>query len=436
MRLLTSNCVEFPLEPRWRAGLFLSLAALATLLGSTESIRVAAATAIAKSVQAPELRKALGWDPDNAALHSRLAQTEGGSIEASEVAEAIRHARRATELAPEKSDYWMTLASACEAGGNKDCAGQALERSLALSPMTPQVWWVAANHDLSSGRADAALACFHRLLDLSPDYAEPAFSLALRAYGDPNLILDRVVSGSRDSRLALAFADFLSARDQFDAAHRAWEQAAGGNMGFPFADVQPYLERLLSHCRYSEAQGVWRNLEARGVIAQPAGSTADNLVFNGGFEQLPLEAGFDWRSQPSEIASVDFADAASYEGARCLRIDFPVGRNDEFEPVSEILPLGSGKTYRIAAYVRSRDITSDSGPRLRVVDADCPRCLDVATDAAVGTTGWHPVSLRFTTGPQTRAVRVSVWRTRSRVFPMEISGSFWLDSVSLRAEPQ
>jgi hypothetical protein len=31
-------------------------------------------------------------------------------------------------------------------------------------------------------------------------------------------------------------------------------------------------------------------------------------------------------------------------------------------------------------------------------------------------------------------VRVSVWRPRSRVFLMEISGSFWLDTVSIRAE--
>ena len=46
----------------------------------------------------------------------------------------------------------------------------------------------------------------------------------------------------------------------------------------------------------------------------------------------------------------------------------------------------------------------------------------------------HQVTIEFTSGLQTHAVRVSVWRPRSRVFPMEISGSFWLDAVSLRPE--
>jgi hypothetical protein len=165
-------------------------------------------------------------------------------------------------------------------------------------------------------------------------------------------------------------------------------------------------------------------------------SEQGNLVFNGGFEQPPLGAGFDWRSQPSPYVSVDFADASPYEGTYCLRVDFPVSENDEFEPVYQILPVAPNQAYTLAAYVRSGDITSDSGPRLRVMDPSCPSCLDASTATTVGTTPWHTVTLKFFAGPQTQAVRVSVWRPRSRTFPMDISGSFWLDAVSVRAERQ
>ena len=72
-------------------------------------------------------------------------------------------------------------------------------------------------------------------------------------------------------------------------------------------------------------------------------------MFNGGFEQPPLDAGFDWRSQPSSYVSVDFADASPYEGAHCLRVDFPVGQNDEFEPVYQILPVVPNQAYTLAA---------------------------------------------------------------------------------------
>jgi hypothetical protein len=337
-------------------------------------------------------------------------------------------------LNPNKGDYWQDLASACESVDENACADQALQRALVLSPMVPMVWWAAGNHYLRVGRPEAALPCFHRLLELNPDYAAATFDLTLRAYGNPKMLLERVVGKGNDPRVVLAFADFMSANNEFDAAHQAWAQIADGGSSFPFVAVQPYLERLLANGRYQEAQAIWLQLERRGVIAKPADNQQGNLVFNGGFEQPTLGAGFDWRSQASPYTSVDFTDASPHEGTHCLRVDFPVGQNDEFEPAYQIVPVVANQAYTLAAYVRTRDITSDSGPRLRVTDPACPSCLDASTATTVGSTPWHTLTLRFSAGPQTQAVRVSVWRARSRVFPMEISGSFWLDTVSLRAE--
>ena len=434
VRPLSVNYVEFSLKSRRRSGWFLSLAALVTLVGSAEAIKIAVVTALGKSAEVSDVQKALALDPGNPVLHSRLSQLDGDSLQPSNLAEAFREARRATALDPNKSDYWLTLASACESVPGNACADQALQRALVLSPMVPRVWWVAGNHYLRTDRPEAALPCFHRLLELSPDYAAPTFALTLRAYGNPQMILEKVVGDEKDPRLGLAFADFMSAHNEFDAAHQAWTRIADGGAQFTFVAVRPYLERLLGHGRYQEARAVWLHLERRGVIAKPADSEQGNWVFNGGFERPPLGAGFDWRAQPSSYVSVDFADASPYEGTHCLRVDFPVGQNDEFEPVYQILPVAPNQAYTLAAYVRSKDITSDSGPRLRVTDPDCRSCLDAWTDTTLGTTPWHKVTLRFSAGPQTPAVRVSVWRPRSRVFPMDISGSFWLDAVSVRAD--
>jgi hypothetical protein len=238
------------------------------------------------------------------------------------------------------------------------------------------------------------------------------------------MIFDKVVGNAMNPPLGLAFADFMSANNQYDAAHHAWTQVAGGGGQFSFAAVQPYIERLSSQGRYHEAQSIWSQLVARGVIAKAEDGDPGNLVFNGSFEQLPLGAGFDWHSQPSSFVSVDFADASPYVGEHCLRVDFPVDQNDEFEPVYQIVPMLPNHSYSLMAYVRSSDITSDSGPRLRVTDPDCPTCLNAVTDTTLGSTPWHQVRLEFTSSPQTHAVRISVWRPRSRVFPMEISGSF------------
>jgi hypothetical protein len=432
VRLLIVGYFELCLRSRWGSGLFLSLVTLAALVGSADVIKIARVAALGSSTEISAVRKGLALDPGSPQLHCRLSQFYGDSLELSNRSEGVAQARRAVALNPHKFDYWLNLASACESIRDDACATRAVHRALVLCPMIPRIWWVAGNYYLRTTQPEAALPCFQRLLELSPDYLATTLDLTLRVYGDPKMIFEKLVSSGRNVGLALGFADYMSANNEFDAARQAWSQVAGRGTTFPFEAVRPYLEHLLSHGRYQEARAVWLYLEQRGVIAKPGDSGSGNLIFNGGFEQPPLEAGFDWRSTPSPYVSVDFADPSAYKGARCLRVDFPVSQNDEFELVYQILPVDPGQAYVLAAYVRTRDITSDSGPRLRVADPDCSECLNVSTESTTGTTAWHSVSVDFIAGKQTRAVRVSAWRPRSRTFPMDISGSFWLDDVSLR----
>ena len=100
------------------------------------------------------------------------------------------------------------------------------------------------------------------------------------------------------------------------------------------------------------------------------------LVFNGGFEQEPLNAGFDWRFAQQPYLTLDFFDATAHTGARSFRADFTVPQNSEYEPVYQLVPVVPGQTYELSAYVKSEAITSDSGPRLRVLDPKCLVCLD------------------------------------------------------------
>ena len=176
---------------------------------------------------------------------------------------------------------------------------------------------------------------------------------------------------------------------------------------------------------------MWVDLQKLGTLKCPQGSH-NNLVFNGDFEQAPLNAGFDWRrTDQMTYLAVDFAAPGAYHGAQCLRVDFTVKRNEQFEPAYQIVPVLPNRTYKLEAYVRSEDITSDTGPYLRVSDPQRLSFEEVMTGTTIGTTGWHAVQLSFSTGPETQTVRVSIWRPRGRTFPMEISGSFWVDSVSL-----
>ena len=136
--------------------MFLFLAAVVTLLGSMEAMKIAAVAATGNSGDVAAVQKAIAVDPGNPALQNRLAQLTGDSAEPSTITAAVQAARRATALNPNRSDYWLTLASACESAGDNACADQALQRALNLAPMVPQVWWLAGNHYLRTDRPDAA----------------------------------------------------------------------------------------------------------------------------------------------------------------------------------------------------------------------------------------------------------------------------------------
>ena len=59
----------------------------------------------------------------------------------------------------------------------------------------------------------------------------------------------------------------------------------------------------------------------------------------------PLNAGFDWRWSGMTYLAVDFSAPGAYHGAHCLRVDFTVNRNNEYEPVYQIVPVLPNQTY-------------------------------------------------------------------------------------------
>jgi hypothetical protein len=236
----------------------------------------------------------------------------------------------------------------------------------------------------------------------------------------------------------LSYLDFATANNRFDLANRYWKEIAATSPKIHLEAAKPYLERLLASGHYGEAAEVWRYLIRTGAVASvpetDQGRETENAssVFNGGFEQTPLNAGFDWHYGQPLYLNLDFTDSRAHSGLRALCLDFTLPKNLDYEPVYQFVPVVPGQSYVLGAFLRSEAITSDSGPRLRVIDTKCSGCLDVATDGATGTQGWHEVSVQFTAGTNTEAVRVSIWRPHSRSFPMEISGKAWFDDISLK----
>jgi len=415
--------IEISLQERSRSLLFLLAVGCASLFVAAETSLVG----IIYSFQTPRVgRWLLALDADDPRLQNRLGQV----YEDIDPAESVRHLRRATQLSPASRIYWGDLESACEFMADTQCIDEAGEHLLKLCPMVPTYHWLAAQSSLRTHQLDRALAESRRLLELDPSYAVAIWS-SLEPVQKPDAVFQKVLAGSRDVPLEVRYVYFWSDQGDYDTAYRIWKLVVAESRPFPFSSAAPYLESLIALGRIEEAVNVWQDLERLGIVKRL--DEKDNLIFNGDFEQSPLNAGFDWRAGPQTYLAVDFSAPGAYHGAHCLRVDFTVSRNDEYEPVYQIVPVLPHHAYTLQAYVRTADITSTTGPCLRVSDTQPGGFPDAISDTTVGTTLWHPLRLSFSTGPQTRTVRLSFWRPRSRAFPTEISGTCWFDAVSMKS---
>ena len=420
--------LTFPLRSTSRIVLFLGVLIAGGLLLIAQASRVATAAQWIDTEEIGKLNQAVRLDPGNALAHNRL-----GFLyvrEASDLTAALPHLRRATELNPHMAVYRVDLANGCEMAGLMDCARDAYERAVALAPMRPDFTWEMANYYLRAGESDKALTSFARYLHMVPNAREQTFALLGRGINDPALVWDKVVRISGDPETEVGYLAYLKFQNAAFSTAGFWNELIAQGRPMPLNAALHYVDRLLDNQEYGEAKHVWSDLQKAGAV--PANAPDGNLVFNPNFSQKPLNGGFDWRIHQEPFVDFDLPQSGFCKESHCLYLNFSVPHNSDYEPVFEIVPVNPNQTYALSAFVRSQDITSDSGPRLRVIDAQCPTCLDVSTSPALETKAWHKVETAFTTGSNTQAIKLSVWRPRSRVFPMEISGEFWLDSVSLK----
>ena len=417
----------FSLRRRWRAALFLVVVFVPGIWLIVTLARAGLAGTWGDSLEVPTLKRALALDPANPEWHYNLGTAylwaQGGNPTA-----AAEELRVATRLNPQIAMYWSALAEACYAAGDAGCADEAFARAARLAPANPRMAWQAGLHYAITRRPAEAVRHLQRLLRLEPWQASPAFAMLLRAGADARFVWRELVS-SAAPEVRLEFLSFLLSHATPGLAERFWAEMVEARTALPQAAATRYVEELLRCRRYHAVAEVWAYLRQRGVVAANPGS---NLVYNGGFEQPALREGFDWHLQPQTYLSVDTADREAHSGGRALRLDFTVPDNSEYEPAYQFVPVVPGQTYMLSAWTRAEHIASDSGPRLRVEDPQCPACLSIASEGTVGTQGWRRAEAQFTAPASAEVIRLSVWRPRSRSFPMEISGQFWLDDVSLR----
>jgi len=87
--------------------------------------------------------------------------------------------------------------------------------------------------------------------------------------------------------------------------------------------------------------------------------------------------------------------------------------------------------YRFRGFLRTDQISTDSGMRFEIIDPRRPKDLDVLTPNETGTPPWTMEEVEFTTGAQTHLIRIALRRLPSARLDNKISGTVWVDDIAL-----
>jgi tetratricopeptide (TPR) repeat protein len=375
-----------------------------------------------------KVEQAIVLRPEDARLHDHAGLLY--LYRASRIDEAaVREFRTATGLNPRVASFWADLARACFISGDDECVRKASATAIEEAPMVPRYRREAAMFLLALGDQHEAIQQLSRYFELDPSGGSIIIPTLLNTFASPQSVWDKLLKQQSNSDLVLAFIYTLLKRGDFVDASSYWHEAVVGGVRFHSSQVQSFLYSLKQQKRFADIAAVWTDLQHMGSVPP---NQLGNIVYNGDFTHEIQNCGFDWviGDYPFVHASVEAIEGSD---GRALHIAFTVPRNDDITPVRHLIALEPETPYELSAFIRAQDLASDSGPRLRVTDAECDSCLDVTTESTIGTTSWHGQKLRFTTGPRTEFAWISVWRPRSRRFPSQITGDFWMTEVSLRA---
>ena len=379
------------------------------------------------------IQKAIRMEPGNASHYHRLARLRQANFLGGELEEAIRLYRHAVQLNPASTPYWMDLASAYEQSADQDLARDAFDTAKGNCPISPQVAWAYGNFLLRQGELSPGFAEIRRALLANRRLTRVALSICWRVLPDVDRIWDEVLPPEQG--FYLTGLSYFVAEEELDPALSAWERFIGLGEVIELNRSFPLMEALFRQERIGDADRVWKQALRSAGAGEPP-NNGDQVIWNGGFEREPVNGGFGWRRRPAGGAAIELDSTSPRSGLRSLRIDFDGTTNINFNHWLQYVPVMPRTRYRFRAFLRTREISTDNGIRFSVYDPGRARAVNLLTPNLTGTHPWTPQEAEFTTGPGTWLLVVVVRRLPSRKFNNKLSGTAWVDDVSLTLASQ
>jgi len=309
-----------------------------------------------------------------------------------------------------------------------DRAERSFKRATQLGANVPQILRELADFYVKAGRYGESLPYFGRILTLLSEYDSIVFDY----FDEMKLSAQDLREGGAlpTPRAANAYLRHLLSAGNTSAAKDLWNWIAVR----AYADdsvAASYVDFLLQRGLKDDALNAWAAYTGK----RNQGYSKSTFIYNGGFELKPSGSRLDWRIDSLEHVSVARDSTIAHSGTASLRMQFDGKENIDFHHITQELVLPPG-AYELAAYIRTRDLSTDEGISLWLASSEPGFALDVNTEALSGTADWKRVAKSFSIHSHSHLLTLQIRRRPSLRFDNQISGTAWIDSIVIKRDLQ
>lgn len=375
-------------------------------------------------------RRATALEPSNAYYWFLLGRYWQYNFENPDLDEAILAYRKALSIDQRSADVWLDLAAAYETTGNSSEAGEAFVKAKSVYPLSPDVAWRYGNFLLRQGQVAPAFSEIHRALKIDPLRSADGFSVCFRIQPNAVELLNNIIPATTGGYLSILHA--LMERRDVDTSLIVWARLVALQQRIVPQDAAELVGSLQQAGRINEATRVWGEAMALAG-SQQAAEPPSSVLWDGSFESSVVGFGYAWRYSTSGSRGVQiYRDKKqAHSGQFSMRVTFDGQTDLSFRDICHRAPVQEMWRYDFSAWVRSESLTTNQGLRFGLWAVGVPNKNPVATDEIRGTQAWMQLKASWVAPTGAREAEVCAVRDPSDQQDNKISGSVWIDDVSL-----
>jgi tetratricopeptide (TPR) repeat protein len=379
------------------------------------------------------LQLAVRLEPGNPTYWYFLGRHQQYNLEQPDSTLAEASYKKAVALNPLYTDAWMDLGTAYELDGNYGEASRAYLEAKKSYPVSADVSWRYGNFLLREGDQVRAYTELRRAIEADPRRAAAAFSRAYRSNPNIDQILQQLLPAQRS-----VYVDVISEAvnaNQLAVAQTVWKQLIALRPRLVMRDVDRLVSALLSAGDYGAARRVWDQGVATmnlPPLFQPPGS----ILWDPSFESGVNGSSFAWSFSPLvQGVSIGLDRAEKVSGLQSLRLSFDGKHNPDLDAACALGIVQPKTAYHFSGSIKTKDITTENGVGFRVFSPDDAKTPVLKTHEFHGTLPWTLVEGSWTTSADTHRAVVCIFRDPSDNSEVRISGTTWVDDVTLLPQP-